>query len=339
MKFAVGYQLSGEDFSFIDTIDPYISRIAEVYFPWMDSASGRAVMTRRRGYTNWHAQHILEHDLRELKKRGILLDLLFNSNCYGENAISQHLENSVNSVLDYLDDLVGGVDIVTTASPAVAHIVKSREGRPVRVRASVNMRIGTVKGMQYTAHLFDEYYIQREYNRDLKRIEELDKWAAANGKRLYMLVNSGCLNFCSGQTFHDNMVAHEEQIDEKQNIKAFQPHMCWNYLKDENNWVSLLQNSWIRPEDLHNYKPWFHVVKLATRMHDSMERVIDAYCSGKFYGNLLTLFEPGFARVIYPKYIDNTRFPLDWFEKTSSCSKNCHECDYCRSVLNEVLRD
>lgn len=337
MKFAIGYQLSGEDFSFLNTIKPYIDRIAEVYFPWMDSASGRAVMTRQRGYANWHAQRILEHDLCELKKQGVLLDLLFNANCYGENAISQQLANTVNSILDYLEDLIGGVDIVTTASPAIAHIVKERPGNKIQVRASVNMRIGTIKGMQYVSHLFDEFYIQREYNRDLAKIDELCTWTKANKKKLYMLANSGCMNFCSGQTFHDNMVAHEEQIDEKQNFSGFEAHMCWNYLKNKENWVSLLQNSWIRPEDIHNYEPWFDVVKLATRMHDSMDRVLDAYCTGKYYGNLLALFEPGFARAIYPYCIDNTKFPSDWFKKTTSCRKNCHECNYCRSVLDIVL--
>lgn len=337
MKFAVGYQLSSEEFSFIDTITPYINKIAEVYFPWMDSASGRAVMTRRRGYTNWHAQRILERDLCELKKRGILLDVLFNASCYGKDAISQHLTNTIHSTLDYLEDLVDGVDIVTTTSPAIAHIVKSRKGKEVRVRASVNMRIGTIKGMQYVSHLFDEFYIQREYNRDLDRISELSKWANSNGKKLYMLANSGCLNFCSGQIFHDNMVAHEEELDEQQNITGFQAHMCWNYLSNRESWVSLLQNSWIRPEDLHNYEPWFDVVKLATRMHSSMERVLDAYCSGRFYGNLLTLFEPGFAKALYPNYMDNTKFPSDWFKKTTTCHKNCHECDYCKNVLDNVL--
>ena len=339
MKFAVGYQLSSEDFSFINTINPYIDKIAEVYFPWMDSASGRAVLTKRRCYTNWHAQKILEHDLCELKKQGILLDILFNANCYGENALSQQLANTVHSTLDYLEDLVGGVDIVTTASPAVAHIIKSRDGKPIRVRASVNMRIGTIKGMQYVSHLLDEFYIQREYNRDLDMISKLINWADSNGKKLYMLANSGCLNFCSGQSFHDNLVAHEEQIDEKSNIFGFEAHMCWNYLSNKENWASLLQNSWIRPEDLHNYEQWFDVVKLATRMHDSMYRVLDAYCSGKYYGNLLTLLEPGYARVIYPKYMDNTKFPSDWFKKTASCSKSCHECSYYNEVLEKVLVD
>ena len=80
------------------------------------------------------------------------------------------------------------------------------------VRASVNMRLGTVRAMEYVSHLFDSFYIQREYNRDLDRIDELREWAGRNGKRLYMLANSGCLLWCAVQTFHDNMVAHEAEV-------------------------------------------------------------------------------------------------------------------------------
>ena len=42
----------------------------------------------------------------------------------------------------------------------------------------------------------------------------LKAWADANGKSLHFLVNSGCMNYCSGQSFHDNLVAHEAEIAE-----------------------------------------------------------------------------------------------------------------------------
>ena len=129
------------------------------------------------------------------------------------------------------------------------------------------MKIGTVKGMQYNSDLFDSFYIQREYNRNMKRIVELKEWANKNNKDIYILVNSGCLNFCSGQIFHDNLVAHEREISEMDNMEKWNPILCWNYYTKRNNWVSFLQNSWIRPEDLQNYKPYFSMVKIATRMH------------------------------------------------------------------------
>lgn len=337
MKFAVGYQIyQGEEIPFSEIVKRYSDHISEVYFPWLDSPSGRSSLTNRRGYVDWEGLNKLVGDLKLFRSLGLKLDLLLNGNCYGKYAMSKYLENNVCSILDYLAEVVGGADIVTTASPAIAHIIKQRYP-DIEVRASVNMRIGTVKGLEYIAYNFDSFYIQREYNRDFERIEELYEWSKANGKKMFMLVNSGCMNFCSGQTFHDNMVAHGSEIEEVRNIEGWNPHVCWNFLKNSDNWVSVLQNSWIRPEDLHHYEKYFTTVKLATRMHALPGMVINAYTRGKYYGNLLDLFEPGYGPAFAPYIIDNSKFPDDWFERTSQCDKKCHRCGYCKEVLKQVL--
>ena len=337
MKFAVGFQLydMGEE-PFSHIVDTYKEHISEVFFAWQDTPSGRSAVATRHGYTDWSAQSRMEEELRAIKAMGIKLDLLFNGNCYGEYAISEKLANSVISVIQHLHNTVGGVEIVTTASPAIAHTVK-KHFPDIEVRASVNMKIGTVKGMEYVAHLFDSFHVQREYNRNLSHLKMLKEWADANGKKLILLANSGCFAHCSGQTFHDNMVAHESQICEVQNLKDFMPSVCWGALKKRENWHILLQNTWIRPEDLHNYEDLFDTVKLATRMHSLPGMVIDAYVRRSFFGNTLDLFEPGFSKAIAPYVINNDAFPKDWFTQTSQCDKMCHRCGYCKKVFDQVL--
>jgi hypothetical protein len=318
-------------------VQPLVGHIAEIYFAWPGMASGRAVVGSARGYGDYTALALLEEDLRRFHEAGVTLDLLCNSNCYGDYALSEHLQNEVHGVIDHIGETIAPVGVVTTSSPAVAHVVR-RDYPDVRTRASVNMRIGTVKGMQYLARLFDEYLIQRDYNRDLGRIEELSAWAMENGKRLHMLANSGCMSFCSGQIFHDNMVAHGEGIEEVRNMPDFPAHTCWNYLGDRGHWVSVLQNTWVRPEDLDRYERWFPVVKLATRMHPNPWMVLEAYSGKKWRDNLLDLMEPGFSSAFAPYIIDNTRFPGDWFDRTTACDKNCSRCDYCAGVLERALR-
>jgi collagenase-like PrtC family protease len=336
MRFAVGYQLPDEDEEpLVEVVEDFADRIAEVYFPWLDMPSGRSPMTMRDGFVDWGAQSRLEADLQALKGMGLKLDLLLNANCYGGQSLSRALANRVCSVIDHLGETVG-VDVVTTTSLAVAHAV--RQSFPdLEVRASVNMRIGTVKGAEYVADLFDSFTMQREYNRDPERIAELRGWAEANGKVLHFLANSGCVSFCSGQVFHDNLVAHEAEIAETANLRGFNPMACWRYFADREHWVALLQNSWVRPEDLHHYDEWFPVAKLATRMHASPRRVIQAYCEGRYAGNLLDLLEPSHAPLIAPHVIDNARFPADWFASTTACDKRCHACGYCADVLDQVL--
>jgi hypothetical protein len=339
IKFAVGYQLpEGDEEPLTEVIRHYREHIAEVYFSWLDQASGRSSLINRRGMVNWSGQERMEQDLLELRQMGIKLDLLFNANCYGGKALSEFLSNNVCSTIDHISTVAGGLEIVTTTSPAIAHIVKDNFP-DIEVRASVNMRIGTIKGMQYMADLFDSFYVQREFNRDLDYIRELLSWTKENGKGLFMLANSGCLIHCSAQSFHDNLVAHEQEICETVNMNGWTPYACWNFYKDPKNWVSFLQNTWVRPEDLDQYDGLFPVVKLATRMHARPGMVIGAYVRRKHYGNLLDLFEPGFSPAFAPWIVDNTLFPEDWFAVTSTCDRRCHACDYCKQVLDKVLRN
>ncbi len=332
-KFMVGYQPYAPDL--MEVISLYANRISEVYFSWPGTPNGRGNLTERQGMVDWDGVRVLEHDLLNIKKAGIKLDLLLNGNCYGGGALSKALANRIHSILSYLAQKGCAADVVTTTSPAVAHMVKTISPN-TEVRASVNMRIGTVEGMEYTAHLFDSYYVQRDYNRDLLRIAMLKEWADQNGKRLFMLANSGCMRFCSGQTFHDNLVAHTSEIEASDNIN-FQPHMCWHYLKDRAHWPAVLQSTWIRPEDIRHYLPYCDAFKLATRMHERPAMVVEAYVRGQFFGNLMDLFEPGFGPALAPYVVDSSKMPKDWFLKTTQCDKNCHTCGYCKAALDQAL--
>ncbi|NLE13992.1 MAG: hypothetical protein GX628_10010 [Clostridiales bacterium] len=339
MKFAVGYQLAeGNETPFSELISDYTDKISEVYFPWLDIATGRSAIATRHGATDWTSQARLEGELVRFREMGIKLDLLLNANCYGRLSMSEELRNRVGSLLEYLkyQSPVGGVDIVTTASPFIAETVK-KYFPEIDVRASVNMWLGTVKSMSYLADIFDSFYVQREYNRDIPYILELKKWCDEHGKGLYMLANSGCFSYCTGHSFHDNLVAHEAEIAETKNVSDFMPYTCWRYLKKRENWHTILQNSWVRPEDIHNYEGIISTVKLATRMHARPLMVIDAYCRGRFYGNLPDLMEPGFAPAIEPYIIDNKALPDDFFERTSTCDRRCHSCDYCKNALEAAL--
>ncbi len=338
MKFSIGYQLAesmGE--SIVELVQDYRHDVAEVYFPWVGGASGRAALGRQRGYIDWGAQRYLEEDLIGLREQGVHLNLLFNANCYGARAVSQQLEHEVMSIIEHLGDLIDGPDSVTTTSMTIAHILKTHVPT-LQVRASINMRLGTVQALRYAADLFDFFYLQRDFNRDLGHLAELKAWAEAHGKGIGLLANSGCLRFCPGQTFHDNLVAHDAEIDEQRNLPDWTPHVCWRHYRDEGNWPALLQSTWIRPEDVHHYAHLTPVIKLATRMHSHPRLVLHAYAAGRHHGNLLDLLEPAFSRIVAPAWIDNDAFPEDWFSRTSSCGAGCDRCTYCAETLAHVLR-
>ena len=335
MKYAIGYQFAdpGEE-SLVEMIQDFRESIEEVYFAWLGMPSGRSPATSAEGIVNWDSQMELEKDMRILHDMGIKLNLLFNATCYGRHSLSQHLANTVCSVVAYLKHNIG-LDVVTTASLMIARVIK-KNFKDIDIRASVNMRIGTIKGLEYLEGIFDSFYMQREYNRDIERIEGLKEWCDSHNKKVYILANSGCMNFCSGQTFHDNLVAHTKEISEMRNVRN-NPILCQEYYRKKEHWLNFLQSSWIRPEDIAHYDNYSSVIKLATRTHSNPRKVIQAYADRKFNGNLLDLLEPGYGYLFSPYIIDNTRFPSDWFKKITGCDKKCDKCDYCKSVLEKVL--
>jgi len=196
VKFAVGYQPSDADEQpFAEVVREFAPSIDEVYFAWPGSPSGRSPTSPAPGETAKEAQERLLADLSAFRAMGVRLDLLLNASCYGPRAASRDLARSVHEVLVRVMDSVG-LDVATTMSPVLARLIKD-EFPAVTVRASVNMRLGTVKSFEYVADLFDAFTVERERNRDLKRLGELRDWCRQRDKTLQVLANSGCLRHCS----------------------------------------------------------------------------------------------------------------------------------------------
>ncbi len=299
MKYTVGLQYAND--RFLDCIIENKEHIHEVYFAWGDFPNGRSNQLQNAHFTPWELQQRQIQCLAALSAAGIKLNLLFNANCYGAESQSRAFFERIGTTVDYIEANFG-LHSVTTTSPLIAKFVKNNFEK-VATRASVNMEIGTVQGMDYLAQYFDGYYMKREHNRDLETVEKLSAWCKENGKRLHMLANSGCLNHCSAHNFHDNLVAHESEIAKMDNAYNF-GGICHEYLKDPRHHKSLIEDTnFIRPEDISKYEPYFEAVKLATRVHRCPENVLCSYIRGAYSGDILQLLEP--AHSIYPYVVEN----------------------------------
>jgi len=332
IRYSLGYQLPGEHDSIAEIVLDYLPHIDEVYFAWPGHASGRSPVGMLEGLSREEAAEIMSRELNEISGRGVRLTLLYNANCYGHEAASLALEKKLINQIKEIGGIIS-ISAVTTASPFVAESLKSAFPS-LEVRASVNMRVGTITAMEYLTSFFDGFYMQREYNRVPGHIQHLSAWCGKNSKKIYMLVNSGCLAHCPFQTYHDNLVAHESDIDPAQ-YKPKYPSYCRELMNKKNHYGDFLRATWIRPEDIKHYNSLFDGYKLATRMHANPRRIIAAYARQSFRGNLADLTEPGFS--FNNKILDNTLFPEDWYMKTSNCGQNCQDCSYCDDVLEKAL--
>ena len=72
LKFSVGYQYN-EERPYADIISGYADRIETVYFPWVDTASGRSMIGGFDGYFDYGLQEKMVEDLAAIKAMGIKL--------------------------------------------------------------------------------------------------------------------------------------------------------------------------------------------------------------------------------------------------------------------------
>ena len=277
MKFSVGYQA---DTAWIDALIARRDVLCDVYFAFGAMPSGRmAVADEGRQL----------EDLGRLADAGIALHLLFNANCYGAKSQSRKFFNEVGETIERFAD--GALTGVTTTSPLIARFVKDNFPQ-LETRASVNMEIGTTEGMEYLADVFDGFYLKRELNRDMNAVRRMKDWCDRNGKRLYILANSGCLNFCSSHVFHDNLVAHEAEIAREDNGYAYRG-TCWKWLANAENRAKWMERTnWIAPEDVTKYEGLCAAMKLATRVNAHPVRILESYATGSHVGDIKGLLEP-----------------------------------------------
>lgn len=328
MKYMAGYQLQPSG-ALMNAILQHKEHIHEVYFSWGRMPSGRGASAVRSELPAHQALQKQQEELQRLSQNGVSLNLLLNANCWGASSLSRAFLMETGDLISWMQD-VFRLTSVTSTSPVLAHFIK-RNFPQLEVRASVNMEIGTIEGMEYIAEDFDSFYAKRELNRDLHQLARMKEWCAAHGKQLYMLANSGCLNFCSARTFHDNLVAHEQEIAKMDNGVSFHS-ACSRYLEKEENRAALLAHlNCVRPEEISLYEPYVTAAKLATRVSPRPEAILNAYVKGSYSGNLLDLTEPSHA-AHFP-FVDNALLPPDFCRHTASCDKRCPTCSYCINAL------
>ena len=335
MRLLVGYQMRRTD-DFLRAILAHKEQIGEVYFSWDAMPSGRSAVGTSLDLLPWEASQRQREELKKIADAGIGLNLLLNANCYGASSLERSFFQSTGDLIDCLRR-EWNLASVTTTSPVIGRFI--RENFPgLEVRASVNMEIGTPEGMDYLADSFDSYYIKRELNRNMEALKRLRSHCDSTGKRMYLLANSGCLNNCSARQFHDNLVAHEQEIARRDNAFTFHS-ACRGFLSKGDNRTELIRlSNWIRPEDLHRYDGLADGAKLATRTSPNPISILEAYAAGKYSGNVLDLLEPNYAGLYYPQVLSNSAFPRDYFDIRHNCTGQCRECGYCARVYREVLQ-
>lgn len=332
MIFSIGYYQNNKWKDDIRNVVSDYPVVSEVYFAAPGQPSGRKPLGSDMDLDE--SRKILQEDLLWLKERKINLTLLLNASCYGDNLMSSAYLHYLSALTeDYVTNF--GVTAITTTSPAIANMLKRDFGGKLEIRASINMRLSSIDSLDYLKEQFDGFYIRRELYRSFDYLCSVRKWADNNGKKLYALVNSGCLAYCPWQSMHDNNIAHSVFADQLPD-GTIVPN-CSSYFANNKNQLAIVKGTFIRPEDVAYYSEIFDGFKIATRAHILPRVIIKAYIEGHFCGNLLDILEPGHSGFFKPLVLKNDLFPPDWLSITSNCNRKCHLCSYCETVAKQLF--
>jgi collagenase-like PrtC family protease len=318
-RFTIGYN---HNLDFLKIIHKYKDFISGIYFPLPDKLSGSGRSIPQPDSYEEEILKIIEFG----NKFNINSELLLNATCEGERMGDlQQMEKIIN----YLKKLEEkGLKKVVLTNLLYAEQIKKKTN--LILEAPVILNVNTLLKIKYLHQLgFESINLATEKNRDLSFIKNIkDKFPGMNIK---LMVNEGCLPDCPFRQTHFNFIAHHHQGEELENI------FCENYL--QNFPEIFFKIPIITPEEIKNYLNLADEFKLVSRCRKMINiyKIIKAYTSGTFEGNLLDIIELNPLRE-HIKYIDNKKLQsYNYLPKINNCNNDCDNCHYCRDLLKLVL--
>lgn len=275
-----------------------------------------------------------------IHSEGIRVNLLLNSICEGDDWYSSSVLNSTMAYLKRVHE-EHGVESVTMANPLYIREVRKRFPR-LEICASVLGDIDCVeKGVIFRKAGADVITPHVDINRNpglLKRIRD------ATGAEIKLMVNEGCLFRCAFRKFHFNYISHKSRRPDGAAVRSEDNVFSLNCLQISKTDLSqFLKSGWIRPEDTRRYGGITSYFKLVGRTSSKsmVLRCVQAYLGESWDGDLLelmagNLYSAGMSHLLHldNKSLDRAGF----FERITSCDKECSQCDYCTAMADRLIR-
>jgi collagenase-like PrtC family protease len=274
--------------------------------------------------------------VRKIHKEGIRVNLLMNVTCEGSDWYSPEV---VIPKMEYLRQVhkEHGVEAVTIANPIYIKEVR-RRFPDIEICASVLSEIDCVQ----RAILIKEAGANvitpdMNINRNLRLLKDIKE---ATGTELKLMVNEGCLYKCPFRKFHFNYTSHKSK-EVASELGIFFETCCVPATARDPSQV--LKSGWIRPEDISKYGEITNYFKIVGRSlsKSKIVRCIKAYMQESWDGGLLDIMCDSFYcfNQIYGAYLDNKSLDkYGFFEKVTSCDKDCYRCSYCENLAKKLFR-
>jgi collagenase-like PrtC family protease len=311
------------------------NRIREVYLSGPQEYSGSGRLAPQLEFSEF------TRVVDEIHNAGIRVNMLLNSVCEGSDWYNPEV---LKSTMDYLrrahED--HGVEAITIANPLYIREVRKRFPE-LEICASVLGDIDCVqKAIIFKKAGADVITPDIDINRDLTLLKKIKDATQAEIK---LMVNEGCLFRCAFRKFHFNYTAHKSKAPGLgKGARAEDNVFTANCMQISKSDLSqLLKSCWIRPEDARKYGEISSYFKLVGRTNSKsmLVRSVKAYLSEDWDGDLLELMAGNLYSMAISHFLhlDNKKLDeMGFFEKITSCDKECHECTYCNDLIGGLIK-
>lgn len=304
----------------------------------------------------------LEHYVARCNELGICFNYTFNSiNPGSKRELVESRKKAIQDYVQYLWSI--GVWRITVANPIVMEIVRE-VNKEIEFEISTITHVDAVTQIKY---LHEQYNIKKvccgiHKNRSVNFLKQAAKYCNANGIILEILANEFCSNAGKGYTTHCTYrdscyIFHstDHTAEDAQSLNGYPMQHCIKARDtDPFNW---LRTRFVRPQDLHLYNDiGINQFKVSGRTGTTeyIMKVLEAYASESFEGNLLELWKPldtiynGKSEVSYEHVVNIETSLLDgflqkrWFKHpdfdcaNELCGTTCTYCErYYRRQLSK----
>lgn len=240
-------------------------------------------------------EHLKEH-INTCHKNNIKFNYLINALCIGNKEFQKDFNIKLVKSLEMISE--SGADGVTVASPYLCRLIK-KQFPNLFVSVSIYTTVNSLEQVKYWEEMgADEVTLSLSVNRDFKKLKDLLLFTRGRKIILRLLANNICLHNCPYVTNHACAHSHASRkgdFSSKFHID-YQLLSCYNH--KISNPAKLISATWIRPEDVCYYEALCEEtgnynlsLKLMERDRktDWLLRVINAYSSRSYDGNLLDL--------------------------------------------------
>lgn len=155
--------------------------------------------------------------------------------------------------------------------------------------------------------------------------------------KIELLANEGCLSHCPFRSTHEALIAAVNGGLAVDTHRLNRDLACFRILNREP--YRILASPFIRPEEVAHYKGMAQMVKVCGRTLGVafLMRVVGAYVSGRYEGNLFDLLDASHWMAERWK-LPNGELPGDLLTRLSGCGQHCGACTTCEQIFGRHAR-